>query len=291
MILPRRSLLVGAAAGGAALAMPWVRRAHAATPIDVFGGAGQSNYVGFPEAQDALDYSPIPPAGTSFAIDALGAIVPCVDPVYPTTTGSAWPMFCRTYNALTGRRVCIVGTGVGGSGQSIVQIPDNVNGVWDVSYGSSHTPTSIATIQAALVTLTGAGYTPTFRGMLWCQGEADAAYIVVGLENVWDYISAFNAMRPVFLAALGGQFYVFQTGTNSGDVLANQSQYRAIRNAQVYCLNSDPNSHMVFTGAVDFPPAQSFALQQTPANLHFTQHGYNRMGYIGAVNIVGLGLI
>lgn len=298
-LIDRRTILRGL--GASAMTVGLRQRLMAATPIDVFGIAGQSNSVGFPEAQDALDWSPIPIPGTAWQYNAAtGLITPCVDPVYPTTTGSEWPQFCKTYHALTGRIVCTIGTGVGGSGmwrgQCETTSPINVNGCWDPQALLPHVTASIATINAGIAALIAAGYEPTWRGLFWVQGESDAGYAKVGQETEKQYIDAFDRMRPLYRTAFGGKMYVILLGTVSGDTGLKIPEYRIIRNAEEFCVGNDHDyAKMVFRGAKYFPQAQFPALQQSPNELHWTQRAYNRAGMVSAINVVndqlGIGLI
>lgn len=267
----------------------------AATPIDIFMVAGQSNAKGSPQADDALAYSPIPTPGTAYQYDVNDAISAGVDPIYTTDTGSAWPAFMQTYYVLTGHVVGVIGTAIGGSGQWGGQCvapasPTNVNGCWDPAASPTNITAAVARVQAGLAAYVAAGFTPSFKGILWAQGEADASYVNVGQESGSDYSTSFDAMRVSLLATLGGKFYLSQMGTDDPDLLLAQPHYRVIRRQQIYSISGDPlNSLLAFDGAKFFPRGHSPDLQQF--DVHYTQSGYNIMGATMAANIVRKGWI
>lgn len=240
-------------------------------PIDVFLVAGQSNAAGVGDASG----SPIPQTGTVLQVTPT-SISDAKDPVLGANTGSAWPQFGITYYNTSGKKVAFVLSALGGTAQSVYG--DTGLGNWDTS--GTLLPTAISNLNGAMTKLTNSGYTPTFKGVLWSQGEADAFAINAGSMTVGTYQAAFINMLSRMRSSLGASmpFYIFKTGTqtNGSDV-----GYAQVRQAQENVATL-ANNYIAWRGAVDFP-----ARGLMKDVWHYTQSGYNEMGQLGALAVLG----
>jgi len=235
--------------------------------IDVFLIAGQSNAVGY--GTSAL--SPAPTAGKVFKYTG-SSVVAATDP-FGSGTGSAWPTFGNRYHALTGRAVGFVPAAVAGTGQV-----NNGDGAanWDTTgelWGNS-----VTSLNAAMTAFTAAGYTPTFKGVLWVQGETDAGYVGNGTYSAQRYKDALSAMIARYRTQYGSTmpFYIFRTGT-----AFNYQGLAAVQAAQEQIATADPYTTIAFRGATYFG-----GWNWTTSTVHYTQDGYNLMGRISAENVV-----
>jgi hypothetical protein len=255
--------------------------------VDVFLIAGQSNALGYIPGAASVT-SPSVPSGKVLQY-YNGAISNANDPVGAAVMGSAWPAFGVTYYAsTTGHLILFVPDAIGGS----CQTPQGVQGTggppsedyWsDTTSPGGFWANSVNSVKAAETALTAAGYTPTFKGVLWDQGECGAeGGVDENLITGAQYQSALAQMIAAYRVQFGSSmpFYIFRTGTHINAVDAG---YAAVRQAQENISASDSNSWVVFRDAVNFPAE---GLMQSDG-LHYSQIGYNEMGTQGAANVVG----
>jgi hypothetical protein len=265
--------------------------------IDIFLIAGQSNAVGAGTADQSPRVSGTPFAGeilqftttNSYDLQSLsGVISDANDPVCGAQSGSAWPSFGTTYNALTGRKIGFVSSAVGDA----PLIPQASKQDWS-STGVLF-PASIKRLNAALTAFAAVGYTPIVKGILWCGGETDAGAardaVSYHAALVW-LIKRYRNLYPMI------PFYIFETGSFVGS--NDDSNWHAIRAGQAATANSEVSTHIVFGGAKDFlpppavlpfpesPPKGSTAFKDMMASrtlyeVHYSQSGYNEMGIRGA---------
>lgn len=239
--------------------------------IDVYLVGGQSNAMGM--GNSAL--SPIPRSGTVLQY-YLGNLSAGTDPIGNASTGSAWPAFGISYNALTGHKICFVPAAVSGSSQ--VAAANTGQGTWDTT--QLLFDTSVARTVAALAKLKASGYNPVFRGILWCQGETDAIGINGAIITQADYIAAFQKMIRRYRTAFGQPtpIYIYRiaTQTNVSDV-----GYSQIRDAQVSVATTDSLNQIVFYNSLNFPARGLFI-----DIYHYSQAGLNEMGTLSARNVV-----
>ncbi len=246
-------------------------------PIDVFLIAGQSNAVGYGD----INKSPVPPAGVSYQY-YNGHVVEGKDPTGPSA-GSAWPSFAIAYFNATGHKVGFIPTAVGGSTQTMkANIAVGGPGSWDTE-GILFT-TSVDTLAHGLSSFRDAGFSPSFKGVLWDQGEGDAAAISFKSVTTDEYLSALKTMIGRYRAVYGDSmtFYIFQTGTRVGQ---SDVGYAAVRTTQLQAAVSIPNTYVVFTDAINFP--QKNWLNPSDG-VHYTQEGYNEMGTFGGQTVASL---
>lgn len=239
--------------------------------VDVFLIAGQSNA----EGRGTSGSSPTVPTGKVLQY-VNGVTSDANDPVGGANTGSAWPSFGITYYNLTHRKIAFVEAAVGGA--SMATAAQSSNGTWDSDgtlYGSATT-----SLNAALTDLAKAGYKPTFRGVLWSQGETDADAINAATISATTYQSALTSLIARFRTDYGSTlpFYIFKTGTRTG---GSDTGYAAVRDAQDTVDAADIYTRVVFHGAVSF-----LARGLMQGTWHYTQDGYNEMGRAGAESVM-----
>lgn len=246
----------------------------AGNQIDVFLIAGQSNAVG--QGITPAD-SPTVTSGQVLQVNG-GTISNANDPVgsgaHQATSTSAWPAFGITYNNATKRKIAFVPMASDGTTQ-VAACDVALNGNWSAT-GTLYSA-AVAAADAALTTLSSAGYTPVFRGVLWVQGETDAANLgsVAGCTQT-DYISNLQAMLIRFRTHYGATmpFYMSRIGT---DTAVSDASYAQIRQAQEYVVSIDPYSIIMYRNAINFQSAG------WDRGVHYQTAGYNDLGYQGAV--------
>lgn len=244
---------------------------------DVFLIGGQSNAETNGDKSSVTAFSP--PVGGVFKWNG-SAIVHGDDPITNNTgvgTGSIWPRFGITYFQVTGRPVLFVSAAVGGT--SLAPEADQGSGYWGPG-ANSKTYAAIAKLQAVMAYITSQGDTYDLKGMLWCQGEADALAINNGQSSAFNMQSANGWMKWQLRLAFGSTFpiYIFRTGTYT----PNDNGYAQIRQAQGEMIGEDYYSRIVFRDAVNF---ESVGWMQTD-HIHWHQKGLNWAGHSAAVNII-----
>lgn len=246
----------------------------ASIPIDVFGMFGQSNMQGY-NTNGITDTVHVIP-GTAFQY-YQGFISIANDPIGNASNSSMGPAFAKKYFSLTSRYICLVPSAFSGTSQTVAA--NTGQGTWDTT--GTLFDTSVARVVAAMAALRAAGYNPTFKGILWCQGETDAIGINGSLTTQAAYLAAFQKMIGKYRTRFGKQmpFYIYQIATQTS---ASDVGYASVRAAQLQIVHSDSLTNIVFTNALDFPARGKFSDQY-----HYTQSGYNEMGTVSASNIVG----
>lgn len=260
----------------------------APTPIDIFLVIGDSNAVG----QGSSGSSPTVQSTQALMYCANGTIVAANDPTCSAvtaaqnaSTGSMWPAAAISF----GRRIGYVLTGVSGSTQATACDLGVGNGNWQVNTAGSNYANSLTAINAALTAYAAAGYSPTFRGIIYVLGSNDAVQIDSSVCTAGQYTTALTAMAANYRGAtIGGatyphlELYMPIIGTNSAVADAGYSQIRA---AQIAFQASDKNTTIPFTGMFSF----SWRELMQVGTAHPTQAGYNIMGtYVGAGLIPGI---
>jgi hypothetical protein len=243
--------------------------------IDVFLIAGQSNAVG--QAKDV----PTPTiTGNSILQVNNGVISPANDPVgigsNKANIYSAWPQFGLTYTQLTNRKVAFVPAAKAGTGQQANT--DTGGGNWSPT-GTLYNA-SVVKLNSALDTLSTHGYIPTFKGIIWYQGENDAIGINNSTATQAGYIAGFQQMVANYRALYGSnmKLYMIRIGTRTTDDAGMQS----IREAQEQIVAADPNTIMIYRGTVEFYARGLMSAEP----YHFKTAGYNEIGRIGALEVV-----
>jgi hypothetical protein len=246
--------------------------------IDVFLIAGQSNAVGY---GTITSDSPTPTPGTAYKF-VDGKIQAESDPTGSSGGASAWPAFAVTYYNLTGHKIAFVPTAVGATAQ--VAAADTGGGNWDTT-GTLYA-NSIDKTADAMAAFRGAGFTPVFKGILWDQGESDATAIDAATITVDQYKAQFLTMIANYRNAYGTSipFYIFRIGSAIG---SDSSGRKAVRTAQEEVAVQNIFNHMVFRDAVEFASSENASVyMKGDGSTHYSQIGYNRMGVVGAQNVV-----
>lgn len=243
-------------------------------PMDIFLIGGQSNARGVGSAAS----SPNPESDTvyQYSNSNFGEVTDEVGNL-PSGRGSMWPTFGINYYRLTGRRICFVPMAVDGSGQ--ISISDGGFGHWGPD-GTLY-PAAVAATNNAITAVETAGYTPVFRGVLWCQGENDARYINDALETQNQYQTGLTDMIADFRTEFGSDmpFYIYQTGK---DISHSDVGYSAVRVAQQAVCDANPlRNKMISTNAFDF-----IARGLMADDVHWNQTALNEQGTIGAEMVV-----
>lgn len=152
--------------------------------IDVFAIGGQSNAQGFNGATTSALAALLTPQVPAGCFQYYGGTISAAnDPVGNASPSSAWPAFCAAYRAATGRNILLVPSAIGGTNQSYLTQALVLNNWDDPAISSTGTlaPNLVANVNAAMTAARAASYTPTFRGILWSQGENDAGSIATTL--------------------------------------------------------------------------------------------------------------
>jgi len=271
-----------------------------AQAVDVFLIAGQSNAVGITEDPSRASLPSIPAnttyqyyggsSGTDSFCNATWTtgltMISGTNPITPGHCGNAWSQFAITYNQLTHRPIVFVPAAVAGSAliasiQSYVGAPDNWQQGGGNLFGNATTYTS-----QAMLKLQSSNFQPTFRGILWIQGESDALAISGGKVTRDQYEIALRATIQNFRNEFHDQnmpFYIFQIGTNTAYYPHDADSYGQIRRADNDV--EDPSNHIyvVSREALTFP--ERGMLHDT---VHYNQLGYNEIGKVGAQNVVAV---
>ena len=236
---------------------------------DVFLIAGQSNATGEPEL---IGGSPVVPHDQVLKYEH-GEIIDGNDPVGDHSRGSAWPSFGVRYYRSTAHSVMFVPASIPGSPLSPVA------NVWGVGFWASGGGLSEASMAKADAALACAGRRATFKGVLWDQGENDAAFIASGKETAADYEDLLLNLIARYRTHFGPSmpFFIFQTG-NGG---SNEAGFAQVRKVEHDVASKTPFTLMVFSGASSFP---SRGLMNKDG-VHYTQQGYNEMGDMGAMRV------
>lgn len=247
--------------------------------LDVFLIAGQSNATG--QATDGG--SPTVATGTVLQYTG-GAIVAGNDPVgacsasfESANTGSAWPAFGINYYQKTGRKVLIVSCAKGAT--SVLAAADTCCGNWS-STGALRAAAVSAT-QAALTAATAAGYVPTLRGIIWIQGEKDAAGIDAALGGVTaaNYATEFTALRSYLRTQLGNAHLPFYISIIASLTTGDTAGYQQIRQQQVLAA-TESYTKIGFGNALSF-----IGRSLMKDTVHYNQVALNELGENLAANI------
>ena len=164
--------------------------------VDIAIFAGQSNSCGRATADDIATPEdmliPCPlERGFSFNNVSSTAPVQIVEPI-SANGSSAYgyiPAFINAYNEVTGRRVCAVYQSQGGVmlNKFAPYVLDSTTGEETGSAGTYYS-NIVKFVRHAKTNLTANGYTVGDIFLVWCQGEADAAY----LGNTNNYANAYE---------------------------------------------------------------------------------------------------
>jgi hypothetical protein len=247
----------------------------------VFSATGQSNNA----AYSADGFGPAVTSGKvlkyqggtiSDANDPVG-----MGPIGGTPGGSLWPAFLQRIYQSSGQKVGIINTSMGGS--SLLAAANSGFGFWEVAVtGNLYIPAK-ATIQAGLAAFIALDPSATYAGNIDGHGETDAGAIDNGTVTEVQWIAAKRAEIAQWRADFGDPtrpWYFIRLGTGAAG--AGTTGWQQIRAAQEEICATDPYSLILFRGADTF---FSRGLMQ-PSSLHYTQAGYNEIGWTAAHNLL-----
>jgi hypothetical protein len=239
--------------------------------IDVFLLIGQSNMVGHAAHPSSIQV-------TNAYYYWNGSLLAANDPVGLADSGSLVPAFCENWCKLTGRKILVVPAASDGAPQTAaLNEAYGVRNTWDTT--GFLFDTSVARLNAALMTATAAGYTPVLKGVLEWQGETDSRGINDHLITQATFINAKrNMIRHYRINYPYIPFYMIRIGTN---ISYSDAGFDSIRQAQQVLTDSLTN--IVYWGAIDFK-SKSWLVN----NVHATNEGLNEAGKMAAKNIFNL---
>jgi len=194
--------------------------------------------------------------------------------------GTAWPAFAIEYYNQTGRKAAYMLEGESGAAMHYDARTGSGNGWYDPQVDGNHTEDTIAAINDGLSWLSNNGYDPTFRGILWHQGERDAQEIDNGTITKTEFKNAFERMRDEFRTQLGMPempIWIHELGKpDSGDT----GGFQDVRAAQREEARADADVHLVSDKQKEFP-----SMGYMDDDVHYNQDGYNLMGEVGGLNV------
>lgn len=239
--------------------------ARAPVAADVFLIAGQSNAVG----QEIDGQNFVPPAQDN-VLRFHGGRLQGVNKL------GAWQEFGNRYFSLTGRRVIFVPASKGGTGSNLKS--HRGHGHWGIE--DSLFTNSLGLVDSAMKKLSQDGFTPSFRGVLWVQGENDAMAINDGAQTKDDYKAALESIIQRYRAHFNSNlpFFIFQTGRAvCFEQPCMSNGFSLVRDVQLSVDLADIHSVIVYNGAVNFPE-QGLMWDE----FHYLPGGYQQMGTAAA---------
>jgi hypothetical protein len=196
-------------------------------------------------------------------------------------TATAWPTFAVEYHRRTGREVAIVNAVRGGTSLTFrsddSRAPGYVRGSWDRR--GPHFDVSVEMLASALM----AHPVYTLRGLIWIQGEADAAAIDRGiisgalyertlLDLVARYRSKYGVELPVYVVRTGKLKECSAAYPSVTCADGETKGFKAVRAAQDRAVSRLPRT-MIWRGTVNFPRTNMMANL-----LHYNLEGYQMVG-------------
>lgn len=229
--------------------------------IDVWIIAGQSNALG-----NGGDQSQAPSVSSDVAYEyrpGTDTLVDFADNSNSDVMGAAWPAFADEYNSLTGRRICVVQTAVGGTAQAAEA--DDGSGNWDTS--GNLFDNAVADGNAMLQHLSNNGYSPNFWGVLWSQGETDAQALNAGNITLETYGTALSEMVTRWRDEFGDNTVFLQAVTSR-----ENETWGRVADAQVAVATEHP-WHKLSEVSRWFDPRGLMT-----DDVHYNQTALNEMG-------------
>jgi hypothetical protein len=202
-----------------------------AEPMDAFLTAGQSNARGKGNSAQAPD----PQAGTVYQQGASELAMVTNDVGF--TEGSFMPAMGITWYQMSRRRICFANRGADST--SLSPLVNNA-GQGDWSPTGAHFQPSITAAQTMLAQIEAAGFVPVFRGVIWSQGETDAAGINAGTTTKAAFKDQLRELIAGYRATFGADmpFYIIKTGTRTNE---NDAGYADTRAAEDEIVAEDPH--------------------------------------------------
>lgn len=275
------------------------------TKVDIAIFAGQSNSCGrateadITTANDLLIPCPLE-RGFSFNNTSSTTPVQIVEPI-SANGSSAYgyiPAFINAYNGVTGRKVCACYMSQGGVmlNKFAPYVLDSTTGEETAKAGTYYT-NIVNGVKHAKTNLTANGYTVGDIFLVWCQGEADAAY----LGNTNSYANAYEQslsseeeIREYYKARFARIIDKLQedVGLTTAFIIRIGHQRGTFRNGNIIDAQSEmcrenPRCVMVsslFAGAQKFIEEDGSVRDLMRDASHYVPEGYVRAGLEAGVN-------
>jgi hypothetical protein len=244
-----------------------------AEPMDAFLIAGQSNARGKGNSAQAPD----PQTDTVYQQGNPNLAMVTNDVGF--TEGSAWPAMGITWYQMTRRRICFANRAIDST--SLSPVVANA-GAGDWSPMGAHFQPSITNTQIMLAQIEAAGFIPVFRGVLWGQGESDAAGINATTTTKAAYKDQLRTLIAGYRAIFGADmpFYIVKTGTRTNE---DDAGYAQIREAQDEIVAEDPHRNkFIYKDTIAF-----VARGMMRDVVHYNQAAQNEIGRQAPAVILG----
>lgn len=234
-----------------------------------FVARGQSNATGAGDSQ----YSPEVTNG-SLEITVEGDIRPLADPVgeavspWSASSGSLYPAFANKYYELTGKKIILLHTTLGGSGLTrVTQYSPTYYWKGTGQLGEQ----SEDIIDSSIAILDAAGYSFQFMGQLWYQGESD--YDRTAEAYGADLNDFFTAFINHYIAEWPDiKNYEYKMSTFGGETSPRQAN-DSLAASRTDTLVVWDNPYDYYTQLSTYPATQGW---------HLTQEQYNLCGETSA---------
>ena len=276
------------------------------TKVDIAIFAGQSNSCGRATADDVASSKDLfltcpLENGITFNNTASTTPVQIVEPI--TANGSSAygyiPAFVNAYHQTTGRKVCACYKSYGGAMMNkwFPYVPDDVTGEETTTVGTFY-KAILDAVAHAKTNLTANGYTVGDVFMVWCQGEADAAYL--GNVNSYAYtyeqeLTGETEIREYYKAKFARIVEKLQedVGLSTAFIIRiGHSQSKPERNTNIIVAQNElcrehPDCVMVssiFAGALRFVEENGSVRNLMRDASHYVPEGYLRAGMEAGVN-------
>lgn len=161
---------------------------------------------------------------------------------------SAWPTFAAEYHRLTGREVDLVNSRVGGSAQTreaeLAKTPETQKGCWDRE--GTLWQASVDMVEQLIPE-------HDLRGILWCQGETDAAAITHQNSSLLSYQTGLLDMIGRYREHFGRPDLPVFIIRSAYELPEDSFGYRQVRTGQERATWLAENVHIAYWKAISFP--------------------------------------
>lgn len=283
-----------------------INRETDSTKVDIAIFAGQSNSCGRATAEDVAtskdQFLTCPlENGFTFNNTADTSPVQIVEPI--TANGSTAygyiPAFINAYSQTTGRKVCACYKSYGGAMMNkwFPYVPDDTTGEETTTVGTFY-KVMVDAVAHAKTNLVANGYTVGDVFLVWCQGEADAAYLGNTNSYAYTYEQALTdetEIREYYKAKFSRIVEKLQedVGLSTAFVIRiGHSQSKPERNTNIILAQNElcrenPDCVMVssiFAGALYFVEEDGSVRNLMRDASHYVPEGYLRAGMEAGVN-------
>ena len=274
--------------------------------VDIAIFAGQSNSCGRATTEDVATSKDLfltcpMENGITFNNTATTTPVQIVEPI--TANGSTAygyiPAFINAYSQTTGRKVCACFKSYGGAmiNKWFPYVPDDATGEETSTVGTFY-KAIIDAVAHAKTNLSANGYTVGDVFLVWCQGEADAAYLGNVNSYAYTYEQALTdetEIREYYKAKFSRIVEKLQedVGLSTAFIIRiGHSQSKPERNTNIIVAQNElcrenPDCVMVsslFAGALYFVEENGSVRNLMRDASHYVPEGYLRAGMEAGVN-------